>query len=80
MITRPVPVLNPVRIGDETRSARKPSRRRPTTSRTTPTMMASADAAANGSLAPLCSMADAVRSEMVDVVLTLNGREVPSTA
>ena len=43
-------------------------------------MTASADAATSTSGSPLSAIADAVSSEIVDVVLTLNGREVPSRA
>ena len=79
-----MPALNPVRTGNEMKAARNPSRRTEPRSRAHPTMNVSAAAAAI-SCAPsppaaCCDRAPATRIAIVEVVVTLNGREVPVIA
>ncbi len=80
-ITRPVPILNPVRIGSEMKSARKPSLKTPATSKKQPTSTARVAAAVAASVAVVATpaMAVAVRMANVDVVETLSARDVPRT-
>jgi hypothetical protein len=61
------------------RSAKKPSRTTPETKSTTPTTKASVVAVTTGSSSEV-AMAEAVRIETVEVVLTLRGRDVPRAA
>jgi xylose dehydrogenase (NAD/NADP) len=83
-ITRPMPALKPASTGEEMKSARNPSRSRPAASRSRPTSRASSEAVAaarSGSpTAPASASAPAARMEMVEVELTLSGRELPTSA
>jgi hypothetical protein len=79
-----MPALKPASTGEEMKSARNPSRSSPTATRIPPTSRASRAAVAAarpGSPAtPASASAPAVRMEMVEVELTLSGREVPVRA
>jgi hypothetical protein len=80
----PMPALKPASTGEEMKSARNPRRSRPAAARKPPTSTASNDAVATarpGSpSAPASTSAPAVRMEMVEVELTLSGRELPTSA
>jgi hypothetical protein len=83
-ITSPIPALKPASTGEEMKSARNPRRSSPPAARMPPTSSASSDAAATARVAspaaPASTSAPAVRMEMVEVELTLSGREVPIRA
>jgi hypothetical protein len=83
-ITSPMPALKPASTGEEMKSARNPGRSSPAAARIRPTSRASIAAVAaarpESPAAPACVSAPAVRMEMVEVELTLSGREVPSSA
>ncbi len=83
-MTMPIPALNPVSTGSEIRLASMPSLRSPPSSRKVPTRsdrVADADismaTSPPGATAP---RALAARMAMVELVVTLRRREVPSTA
>ncbi len=77
----PIPILKPVSTGREMKSATKPRCNQPASSNSPPETMASVDATASGSApAGARPIAVAVRIEMVEVVLTDSGRELPSSA
>ncbi|MCY1418112.1 hypothetical protein D9M71_336610 [compost metagenome] len=83
-MTTPIPALKPTSTGSEMKLATKPRRNAPATTRIAPTSKASAAEAAKswtGSPSGLtAASADPARMARVVVVLTLSGREVPSTA
>ena len=83
-MTRPMPALKPVSTGSEMNLATPPSRNSAASSRMTPAITASSAAAAanvaSSACGPSAASCDAVRMAMVDVVLVLSTREVPSTA
>jgi hypothetical protein len=83
-MTSPMPALKPASTGEEMKSARNPRRSRPAATRMPATSRASSEAVAaarpGSSAAPAWASASAVRMEMVEVELTLSGREVPSSA
>jgi hypothetical protein len=83
-ITRPMAVLKPASTGSEMKFATKPKRSALASSSTTPTMIDRVAATATSSpVSPpgaTAARAEAVRMAMVVVVLTLSGREVPSSA
>ena len=82
-ITNPMPDLNPTSTGSEMKFATKPSRSTQAASSTSPTITASVAAATSRSTpAPRATVpnADPARIAIVVVVLTLSGREVPSSA
>ena len=83
-ITRPMPDLNPVSTGSEMKLATKPSRSADASTSIAPTRIASvADAATRSAAAAFGAAsprAAADKIAIVVVVLTLSGREVPSTA
>lgn len=80
----PMPALKPASTGEEMKSARNPRCRRPAAASRPPTSTASSDAVATArpgsSAAPTSTSAPAVRIEMVEVELTLSGRELPTSA
>jgi hypothetical protein len=79
-----MPALKPVNTGREMKLARNPSRRNEASNRKTPTRKASVAAGmmyASGSAWPTTrASSEATSIEMVDVLLTLSGREVPRKA
>ncbi|MNE69459.1 hypothetical protein D3C80_1651850 [compost metagenome] len=83
-MTTPMPALNPTSTGSEMKLATKPSRSIPATIRIAPTISASvADAASNVAASPsglIWPSAEPARMANVVVVLTLSGRELPSSA
>jgi hypothetical protein len=83
-MTNPMPALKPASTGDEMKSARNPRCSRPATKRMPPTSRASSEAVAAARpvspAVPTSTSAPAVRMEMVEVELTLSGREVPTSA
>ena len=76
--------MNPVSTGSEMKFATNPSRSADASTSIAPTMIASVAAAATSSVAEAFGTASpraaADRIAIVVVVLTLNGRDVPSTA
>ncbi|MNC49296.1 hypothetical protein D3C75_984660 [compost metagenome] len=80
----PMPALKPTSTGSEMKLATKPRRKAPANTRKTPTStvrVAAAVASRAGSpAAPTSPSAVAVRMARVVVVLTLSGRELPSSA
>jgi hypothetical protein len=83
-MTSPIPALKPASTGEEMKSARNPRRNSPAIARTPPTSNASSEAVATArpgsSAAPVSTSAPAVRMEIVEVELTLSGRDVPTSA
>ena len=83
-MTSPIPALNPTSTGSEMKFATNPKRRTAATTRKMPTSNASVaealDRDPKSPPAPACPRAAAVRMASVVVVLTLSGREVPTTA
>jgi galactokinase len=80
----PMPALKPVSTGTEIKLATKPSRNTAASTNNTPTTKASVAAATTRSsrspLGATLASSDAVSIAIVDVALTLSGRDVPSTA
>src|SRR5262245_55190603 len=83
-MTRPIPDLNPVSTGSEMKLATNPRRTAAATMSIPPTSnarVAAAGISSPGDPFGAASLNDApVRIAIVVVVLTLSGREVPSTA
>ena len=83
-MTTPMPDLKPVRTGSEMKFAMKPSRsNEPSASRTptsTDSVAAATIRAAGSPPGAERASCEAVRMAMVVVVLTLSGRDVPSSA
>ncbi len=83
-MTSPIPALKPTSTGSEMKFATKPSRRIAATTSTAPTSNVNvAHAAVSDAVSPpgaTSPRAAAARIDSVVVVVTLSGRDVPSTA
>src|SRR6516162_2670140 len=83
-MVRPTPALNPTSTGSDMKLPTTPSRSIAATNKMPPTKQDNVPVvASNSSSEPLgatCRSAAAVRIAIVEVVVTLNGREVPMTA
>ncbi|MNE58755.1 hypothetical protein D3C80_1538070 [compost metagenome] len=83
-MTTPMPALKPTSTGSEMKLATKPRRSNPATIRIAPTIRASvAEPASKVAASPsglIWPNAEPARMARVVVVLTLSGRDVPSTA
>ncbi len=83
-MTTPIPALNPVRTGSEMKLATKPRRKTAAATSTTPTSKVSVAAAlkSEAGSVPLAASPRAAPVRMASVVdvVTLSGRELPSSA